>query len=64
MLTHRKAQRVAIVLTLWDHHGEIIEIMDLRPDMSRAEIDRERTRAEARPGVACVTRNNVYEHRT
>ena len=62
MLTFWKKQRcVAIVLTLRDARGEIVDIVDLPPDITKAERDAEIARAGKLPRVRNVDWHAVHE---
>jgi len=59
----RKPQRVAIVLTLWDQRGDIIDIIELPADTTDEGVKAEISRARIMPRVSRVTRNDVHERR-
>lgn len=62
MLTFWKKLRcVAIVLTLRDHRGEIVDIVDLPPDITKANLDAEIARARKLPRVRDVDQHAVHE---
>lgn len=52
---------VAIVLTIWDRWGDIIDIIDMPPDASDREVRQIRQHALSLPRAHRVTRNDVLE---
>ena len=54
-------RQVAIVLTTYDDDGEIIELIDLPPDLDEVTVRAEISKARALPRVARVRRDNIFE---
>lgn len=58
---NKPASIVAIVLTIWDRWGDIIDIIDMPADAGDDEVRRMRAHALNLPRAHRVTRNDVSE---